>query len=104
MAFNDETGKGSKKAKDRVTVLLLTNSDGSDRKIIVIGKSKNPRCFKEKGKQKVLPVKYYNQQNAWINASIFEDILENFNKKIKKEKRNVILFMDNCSCHLTDKE
>jgi hypothetical protein len=103
VAFNDESGKGGKKAKDRVTALLFSNSDGTDRDIILIGKSKSPRCFKEKGKRKKLPLKYYNQHNAWINANIFEDVLKNFNKKIKREKRNVVLFMDNCSCHLMDK-
>lgn len=42
------TVNGSKQLKDRVTMLFCCNSDGSDkRKPMLIGKSKNPRCFKQ---------------------------------------------------------
>ena len=45
-AKKDEQLKGSKKAKDKITVLLTTNMTGSDkRELLVIGKSKKPRCF-----------------------------------------------------------
>ena len=43
-SFNDSSKKGTKKY-DRVTVLLFTNMNGTERSIFVIGKSKNPRCF-----------------------------------------------------------
>ena len=40
-------GSGGKKAKDRITLALIVNGDGSDKlKAWVIGKSKNPQCFK----------------------------------------------------------
>ena len=42
----DEQLKGSKKVKDKMTVLLTANMTGSDkRELLVIGKSKKPRCF-----------------------------------------------------------
>ena len=38
---------GEKKAKDRITLALTCNADGSDKvEAWVIRKSKNPRCFK----------------------------------------------------------
>ena len=38
---------GRKKAKDRITLALTYNADGSEKyEIWVISKSKNPRCFK----------------------------------------------------------
>jgi hypothetical protein len=45
---------GGKKSKKRLSVLLGANADGSDKLLVfVIGKSKNPRCFKN---VKQLPV------------------------------------------------
>ncbi len=54
---NGDECKGQKRSKERVIFLTITNWDGSDKKrLIVIGKSKNPRCFKN---IKSLPVRYY---------------------------------------------
>ena len=47
---------GGKLSKERVTVLVGANMSGSEkRKLLVIIKSKNPRCFKH---VQNLPVKY----------------------------------------------
>ena len=46
LSTNDKV-KGCKKIKDRITVALCSNADGSEKlKPLVIGKSENPRCFK----------------------------------------------------------
>jgi hypothetical protein len=38
---------GGKKAKDRITVMVTYNMTGTDRRcLLVIGKSRNPRCFR----------------------------------------------------------
>jgi hypothetical protein len=38
---------GSKKAKDRITALVAVNMSGTDKRpLLVIGKSKEPRCFR----------------------------------------------------------
>jgi hypothetical protein len=42
----EESKKVFKKSKDRVTALLLVNADGSERMLVVIGKSREPRCFR----------------------------------------------------------
>jgi hypothetical protein len=48
LAYNGETCHGGKHSKDRLTVLLCVNSDGSGKRVpIVIGKSSKPRCFKD---------------------------------------------------------
>ena len=47
MAIKDDTGAGTKVDKSRVTLLLLTNANGSQRKIYLIVKSKNPRGLTE---------------------------------------------------------
>ena len=49
--FDGDKPAGSAKRKDRVTLLIITNMDGSDhRKLSVIGKSKTPRCLQKKYK------------------------------------------------------
>ncbi|XP_046404659.1 tigger transposable element-derived protein 6-like [Ischnura elegans] len=47
LAYKGECCHGGKLSKDRLTVLVCVNSDGSDKQVpIVIGKSPKPRCFK----------------------------------------------------------
>ncbi|UYV77444.1 hypothetical protein LAZ67_15001041 [Cordylochernes scorpioides] len=41
-----DTTKGVKNRKERVSIVLLTKVLGEKEKQIVIGKAKNPRCFK----------------------------------------------------------
>jgi hypothetical protein len=56
LALKGEACSGEKKSKERLSVLLGANADGSDKlPVLVIGKSKNPRCFKN---VKQLPVQY----------------------------------------------
>jgi hypothetical protein len=47
LALKGESCNGGKNSKDRLTVLLCVNSDGSDKQVpIVIGKSLKPQCLK----------------------------------------------------------
>ena len=93
--------KGGKLSKLRITGYLCTKMDGSDKqKLIIIGKYEKSRYFK---KVKKLPVIYYNNSAAWMTKTIFEDIKTKFNKKMLKEKRHILLFVDNCSSHMLSK-
>ena len=52
--FDGDKPAGSAKCKDRLTLLIITNMDGSDhRKLSVIGKSKTPCCLQKKYKMQV---------------------------------------------------
>ena len=52
--FEGDKPAGSAKCKDRLTLLIITNMDGSDhRKLSVIGKAKNPHCLQKKYKMQV---------------------------------------------------
>jgi hypothetical protein len=66
--FKNENAKCSKIAKERITVLCCTRMLGKKQKLLVIGKRKNPRCFKS---VKCLPVDYYTNTNAWMTSIIF---------------------------------
>ena len=63
--------QGTKQYKDQITVALCTNSDGSDRlKPLVIGKSVQPRCFRDFMSSSY--VSYYNKK-AWMTGYIFSE-------------------------------
>ena len=50
----DDKSSGSTKHKDRLTLLIITNMDGSNhRKLSVIGKAKTPHCLQKKYKMQV---------------------------------------------------
>ena len=84
---------GGKTPKDRVTVLFICNSTGSDKKAIAIGKYKSPRCFKDSRP----PLPYYSSANAWMTSWIWSDILKKFDRELGSRK--IILFADNAACH-----
>ena len=93
--------KGVKQCKERITVVLCCNSNGTDKlKPLVIGKYEKPRCFK--GFDKNQFVQYFNNKNAWMTKTIFVEFLENFDKELMKRNRNIVLLMDHCSAHIVD--
>lgn len=89
---------GGKHSKERLSILLCCFADGKFEKPLVIGKSQNPRCFKNTKKQN-LPVNWYANKKAWMTASIMEDFLIQLNKKMVIQKRHILLFLDNASSH-----
>jgi hypothetical protein len=90
---------GTKKSKDRTTVLLTCNATGSHKlKPLVIHKYKNPRALRHIDKSS-LPVTYYWNKQAWMQSSIFNSFLKSFNNMMRRENRHVILLLDNFSSH-----
>lgn len=98
LSLNGEKCHGGKRSKDRVTALVATNMDGSDkRKLTVIGKSQRPRCFKDMHR---MPVEYRANTKAWLTTQLFEQWLIEFDKDMQKQGRRVLLVLDNCSSHM----
>ncbi|XP_050305586.1 jerky protein homolog-like [Anthonomus grandis grandis] len=65
---SETSAPGFKVSKDRLTVLCCANASGTHKlRLAVIGKSKNPRAFKN---IKRLPVDYYNQKAAWMDRAV----------------------------------
>ena len=96
--FRGEKCTGGKRSKNRISILLCTNKSGTDKlKPLVIGKSKNPRCFKN---VRSLPVDYKNNQKSWMTSEIFVDFLVGFDARLRREKKKAILLIDNCPSHL----
>jgi hypothetical protein len=98
-AFGDESRHGYKQFKERVTIVLISNADGTDKKAIMIGRSHKPRAFRG---IKSLPIDYYKQQNSWINSDIFNKIIKKFDSEMRKSGRNVLLYIDSCPAHKID--
>ena len=85
---------GGKKSKERLTALVCANMTGNDKlPLLIIGKSANPRCFKNK---KTLPTPYTSNKKAWMTSEIFTDWLRNLDQKLQKKKRKIAMVVDNC--------
>ena len=73
LACRHEKGAADmKKQKDRVTLMACSNATGKHKlPLVCIGKSRNPRCFKNINKD-ALPVRYYAQRSAGWIAPFFQ--------------------------------
>eukprot|EP00058_Branchiostoma_floridae_P002180 XP_002587668.1 hypothetical protein BRAFLDRAFT_126732 [Branchiostoma floridae] len=89
---------GGKQSKERLTIMLCANMVGDKEKPLVIGKSQTPRCFKRIN-TKTLPVTYTNNKKAWMNSYLFTDWLKKLDKKMGRQGRKILLFMDNAPSH-----
>lgn len=104
----ESNAPGHKVSKDRITVLNCANSTGTHKiPLLLIGKSKNPRAFKNVQK---LPLCYKNQPKAWMTAGLFlewyEEIfipeVKKHQKSLGKEDSKVLLILDNAPTHPTE--
>ena len=101
LAHKGKKCKGGKKSKQRMTVAFFVSADGGKvGKPIVIWKSKKPRCFKRSNAAlKLEQVSYFADPKSWMQINIMENVLDKLNNKMKAEKRNVLLFLDNAPVH-----
>ncbi|GFT97033.1 tigger transposable element-derived protein 6 [Trichonephila clavipes] len=73
-----------KHSKERLTILLAVNMDGSEKIIpLVVGKSAKPRCFKSINS---FPTKYRSDKKAWMTTELFNEWLVSLNTDMKREK------------------
>lgn len=97
LTFKNEKCHGGKHSKERLTILLCTNSTGTEKfKPLMIGKSKKPRCF---AGCRSLPLDYEANKKAWMTGELFKKWLINTDKQMITAKRKILLFIDNCTAH-----
>ena len=94
--FRNENAKGCKTSKERLTVLCCVSLSGEKERLLVIGKSKNPRCFRGVSQ---FPVDYHANSNAWMTASIFQEWLLKWDNRLN---RKIVLLVDNCAAHIAN--
>lgn len=97
MKFKGEKCTGGKMSKTRLTIMVAANMTGTcKKKLMVIGKSKKPRCFKNVHN---LPVAYESNKKAWMTSAIFEKWLRDWDAQLKLKQRKILLLIDNCPAH-----
>lgn len=97
LQMKGEKCHGGKRSKERLTLMVAANMSGTEKlPLLVIGKFENPRCFKG---IESLPVIYRANKKAWMVSFIFEEWLRNLDRRFLREKRKVLLFVDNCAAH-----
>ena len=104
--IEEKNAQGMKLNKSRLTCLACSNASGKQRlKLLVIGKYRNPRPFKNCHR---LPVTYKAQKNSWMTKSIFNEwfhmefvpsVRQNFLDIGKPKGSKCVLFVDNCTAH-----
>lgn len=88
---------GSKKSKDRVTLLVGGSIRGEKLPLLMMGKFKNPRCFNQAASS--LPLRYCSSKNAWMTKTLFGDWLSYINGVMMNQNRTILLFVDNAAVH-----
>ena len=90
---------GRKKNKTRITVLLGINATGTDKlKPWVIGNSKRPRPLSKVNLER-LPVYYRGNPKAWMNSSVFEEVLREMDRRFRIQDKKILLLIDNTPSH-----
>lgn len=105
-SVSEKTAPGFKMQKDRITVMVCANASGEHRlPLLVIGKSKKPRAFKNINLN-ALPVNYYAQKSAWMDKTIFNEWFHKiFVPQVKAHlarkqlPQEALLVMDNAPTH-----
>ena len=93
---------GTKKSKERVTILLTFNATGLIKlPPLFIHKFKTPRDMIGYDKSK-LPVDYYWNKSAWMQSSIWNEYLKLLNKRMEKLNKKILLLIDNAPVHTTE--
>ena len=85
-----------KLSKIRIAGMAAANATGDKLPMFLIGKAKNPRCFKN---VKFLPCRYRNQRKSWMDGKFFEELLRELDRKFAFEGTNVAFVVDNCPTH-----
>ena len=80
--------------------MIAANMDGTEKlPLLAIGKSARARCFKNVSH---LPVEYKFNEKAWMTSDIFTEWVIKLDIKFVRERRKVLLIVNNCSAHDQD--
>ena len=73
--------EGNKKNKSSMTVVLCSNSTGSNKRIIFIGHAAKPQAFKGK-KAENHSFYYCANKKAWMTSMLFQEYFKQLNSQI----------------------
>uniref|UniRef100_A0A4W3HV52 HTH CENPB-type domain-containing protein n=1 Tax=Callorhinchus milii TaxID=7868 RepID=A0A4W3HV52_CALMI len=89
---------GGERAGDRLTVMLCASLAGDKERPVVVGRSAEPRCFRNIGVGS-LPVDYHGNRTSWLTSQVFEDYLRRFDRRLGGQSRQALLFLRNAPSH-----
>jgi len=93
-------GTKAMKAKERITLVMACNATGNNKiPVAIIGKAKEPLCFKPPRRPSPLP--YFSQKSAWMDSDIFKSWFETvfLPAVTARTTQPVALVSDNCGAH-----
>jgi hypothetical protein len=95
---------GVRGKKVQLTYAFTSNADGSEKlPPLIIGKAQKPHAFKNKtGTQ--LGFYYCNNAKAWITMKIYQEWLQDWDRKLRAKGRHILLLQDNFSGHIPPSE
>ena len=76
--------------------MSAASATGEKLPMLVIGKSKNPRCFQN---VKSLRCTYKSQAKSWMDSEIFTDWVKQLDRTFHAKSRKLALIVDNCPAH-----
>lgn len=100
LAFKAEKCHGGKCAKDRVTVVVGASMMGEKLPLLIIGKSENPRAFRNKH----VPLDYMSNRKAWMTSALFETYIRKIDRRMESAGRRIAMIIDNCPSHFLIKD
>jgi len=97
LTYKSNSCHGGTKSKQRVTVLLGCNADGTEKLLpLVIDKYNKPHCFRN---VKKLPTKCTANSNSWTSSATCEKFLVQLRHQTGAKNRKILLFIDQCAAH-----
>ena len=94
--LKNENCVGGKHSKLRLTGLTAANAVGEKLPLLVIGKSKKPRCCKH---IKHLPCWHCSQKKNWKGNILFKRWFCEVDRRFIKEGQKIVLLVDKCPAH-----
>ncbi|NWS70157.1 TIGD4 protein, partial [Crotophaga sulcirostris] len=96
-AFKGETCSVGELSKERITVVVGANADGSEKlPLLVIGKTKSPGSLKDVSS---LPVDYEANNMAWVTSGVFEQWMHKLDGRFQAQQRRVVILVDSLPAH-----
>ena len=98
LATNLKICRTTKLVKTRLIILFYTNATEDHQHPLVIGSYKHPCCFGMVDAASLTTQWAFNCW-AWITVDLFKSWLIKLDNRFKRDKRKVLLFLNNASSH-----
>ena len=79
--------------QERVMVVLCCSMIGKFSKTLIIGKSRQPRCFN---------ITWRYNKKAWMTSVLFTEWIYSLSYEMQCQQRKILLFLDNAPSHPKD--